>query len=128
MNDKNYICWKNAWMQKLDRDSRRHIGCFRYGENETDEHRKGKQKVIDDYIKVFGFENIEFLTECFSENRIKRADVIIFFKGNIYSKPIVVEVAVNESIDSIREKKWYWEEEGFDFEVRDHEGIVCKIE
>lgn len=123
---KDYIRWKNGMMQKLWLDSRKHGNAFRYGDNETDEHCVGKWHVIDYYTKKYGIKNIEFLTECYSACKEFRADVIMFLKDA--HTAIIVEIAVNETRESLLDKKEFWEEQGFDFEVRDHRGTVCKIE
>jgi hypothetical protein len=113
MDDRGYVHWKNNWMQKLDRDSRRHINCVRVGSNETSEHAMAKFHMIDKMRKAAWPGSVEFITECFSADRKFRADIIFFVRG--VSKPEVVEIPVNETEESMDKKMKFWLSEGFNF-------------
>jgi len=143
MNKIQYIKWKNAWMQKLDRESRKKTNCVRFSKpnkdgkgGETFEHIIAKveivnKKLIDfDYVNnEYGravrrikeiddprFEFTDFLTEVYSKDRKFRADVLLFTENT----PTIIEIAnKSESKESIEKKKAYWCGLGFEFiEVR----------
>lgn len=109
MNKRDYIRWKNKWMQKLDRDSRRHVDCFRCSKGETKEHVNLKLKLF------LEFQEYERMTEILSENRKFRADLIIF-RPYI---PLVIEVKHTESDESLERKRIFWESEGFDYIIKE---------
>lgn len=128
MNKKDKILWRNKWLQKLDRDSRRHLNCVRFGKNETFKHALTKfefccgkmippLKVKELFKGFYEVENKtkfifdDFLTEIYSKNRRFRADVILFTENT----PIVVEIACNEKESSLERKRKFWEKEGFEF-------------
>jgi len=114
MNQKDYIRDKNRWLQHLDRDSRRHINCFRFGENETYEHIKAK---LDQIIIRKTEEKCEFLTEVYSTDRKFRADILFFFNWMNICYAQVVEIAKNETKESLDKKEKFWKNEGFDFVI-----------
>ncbi len=111
MNEKNFIRMMNEYLQKLDRDSRRHVNCLRFGLNETKEHALGKLNEIMKARKADT--DLKFLTEVYSADRKFRADLIIFWKGAC--PPEVIEIAVNETKESIDKKAKFWMEQKFNF-------------
>ena len=120
MNQKDYIRFKNKFLQHLDRDSRRHVNCVRFGKGETREH------VLAKFNLAFAFRAFDFLTEVYSANRKYRAD-FLYFNSHV-DIPVVVEIPINESEESIEKKRKFWTDEGFMFETYDGESNLINID
>jgi hypothetical protein len=116
-SDTEFARWRASWKQKLFRDSHIKDNAFFYGENETDNHCEGKWHVIDKFIDKHGIKNLNFLTEVRSADRRFRADVVMFVKG--MDAPVVCEVPVNETPESLENKRKFWTGQGFSYEVRE---------
>lgn len=122
MNKKQTLIWKNEWLQKLDWQSRRHLNCIRFSSNESVKHIKAKVDYILSRMIVNekGF-TVDFLTEIISANRKFRADILILDPE--LKIPDIIEIAINESEDSIQRKRIFWENQGFNFiEIRNERG------
>jgi hypothetical protein len=114
MNKKDYIRDKSKWLQLLDRDSRRWMNCLRFGENERDEHVRAK---LDTILKAKKMEKCEFITEVFDRTRKFRADILFFFNLRNICYAQIVEIAKNETEESLERKEKFWLGLGFDFMV-----------
>lgn len=114
MDNASYIQQKNLWLKKLDRDSRRHNNCLRFGDNEDEAHILAKVGFILQQKKQG--EDFDFLTEVFSADRKFRADLIIFYKQH-QCMAVVIEIAKNETKESLDKKEKFWMSKGFDYEV-----------
>lgn len=125
MNAKETIQWRNYWLQKLDWNSRRHLNCIRFSDNETYDHVRAKVEVIlgrknpriyaaTDHLRI-PTNKIDFLTEIISADRKFKADIIIL--NPELKIPDVIEIAKNETEESLQKKRTYWENQGMNFEV-----------
>lgn len=116
MNEK-YIKSRNEWLQKLDVSSRRHLNCLRFGINETDEHIKEKLNTV--LFELRNNYSDDFLTEIYSSDRRVRGDVLLFSKmaiGKCCAR--IVEIAQNETENSLNRKRNFWERLGFEFIIK----------
>lgn len=85
---------------------RHHIGCIRFGKNESPEHRKEK---ISQCEELFG-SDLQFITEAHIEGKI--ADIVILDWNEI------IEIVKTESPESIEKKREFYVKKGFRFKFK----------